>query len=117
MTQENHVTVSMLLKNRAQNPQTIEKVRDIAAKLGLTSSSAGRATLSFWISPTKFEGVFGVAPTESEEREASDRDFGRPAGYGAMAELPIPRELADHVQSISVEAPATRLADQKSEQK
>jgi AraC-like DNA-binding protein len=115
MAQENHVSVSMLLKDGARNPQTIEKVREIATKLGFASNSAGRATLSFWISPTKFKDVFGVAPKESEKREASDQDFGRPVGYHGIVDLSVPSELAEHVQLISVEAPATRLDDKKSE--
>lgn len=115
MNQENQITVSMLLKESARNPGTIEKVQEIAKKLGFTSSSTGRATLSFQMTPTKFEGIFGITPVQSENRQVSDSDFGRPAGYHVSSNLSVPSELAEHVQMVSVEGSATRLDDSKSE--
>lgn len=108
MAQSKPISISLLLKDEARNPQAIERVREIASKLGFTPSTSGLATMSLKLSPDQFESVFGVRPDPLEKLATSTGDYGRAAGYREIENLPIPNELSAYVQLMSVEPPATR---------
>jgi hypothetical protein len=109
MGSSSHIPLTLLLKEQSRTPQAIEQVKSRSEKLGLDITSHGRASLTARIPLKLFKALFDRAPTGQRERPASERDFGAPEGYREDDGLPVPRELADLVELITIEPPATRL--------
>lgn len=108
MDTEATVAVAMLLRRNACTEEARAEVRARAKQLGFTATTAGRASLSFRISPQTLERVFGVEVVRVVPTGPSSTDFGSPAGYAA-AELAVPPPLQPYVELITVSSPAIRL--------
>ncbi len=106
------VAVSLLLKKEARNKEAVHTVQAAAAKLGLEPTTRGRVSLCFQTTPERFKELFGIEAKQVGAQDATDRDFGAPAGFQVESALPIPDALAAQTESISVEPPATRFAEQ-----
>ncbi len=104
------IRLSLLLKPEARGVEAAAEARRLAAELGLEVSGGGRATLSARVSAETFERLFGATPRRLPGTPASEGDFGRAGGFAADEPLPMPAALADHLEGIAIEPPATRFS-------
>lgn len=105
----NQIHLSMTLRSEWRNPEGVAKTQEKAAALGLTPTTAGRATISCVAAPELFCSLFGVEAEKVPASEAGESDFGAPAGYAVAEDLPVPADLEELVESVSVEPPARRF--------
>jgi hypothetical protein len=103
------VNIAILLHKSWRTPEGVARVQEIASKLGFTLTTSGRVSLSARLPVDTFKQIFKVTPTRLNATPPGDYDFGSPGGYTTDMELPIPSELTNYVQSISVVPPARRL--------
>lgn len=101
------IPLSLLLRAEARTGEGLAKAQQAAASLGLLPSASGRATLSCRVSNSKFVELFGILPPTLPARPPQRSEAGTPAGYAAL-DLPVPSVLAEWVESLSVQPPATR---------
>ncbi len=104
------IRLSLSLKPEARGVEAAAEVQRRAGELGLEVSAVGRATLSVRVSAETFERLFGSIPRRLPPLSPGEGDFGRPAGFAADEPLTVPPALAEHVEAISVEPPATRYS-------
>ena len=79
------VRVQMLMRPEHRTQSSVESAAKLAAALGLAPSGQGTATFSARVSAPDYR-----------------RLFERPLGNSQETELPIPKELAEYVESITV---------------
>jgi len=103
------VAIGITLKKEKRFNQDMRQVMEVARSMGFEVTKKGLATLSLRTSPKTFEKIFGVAPTPVSSMQPSNSDAGAPAGVMVEGTLPIPIELQDFVEAISVVPPARRL--------
>jgi hypothetical protein len=106
---EDWVHVAMKLRPAARTPEAIARVQQTATGLGLEPTGAGKASLSFRATGEAFERLFGVAARPVDSRPAGAADKGVPGGYMTEADLQLPEELKDDVESVGVLPPARRF--------
>jgi len=82
---------------------------EIARSIGLEPQAKGLATVSVCASDKSFQRIFGEKVKRIPPLAPSDRDAGAPGGLMAQGDLPVPGELEEFVESMSVVPPARRL--------
>jgi hypothetical protein len=92
------VRLQLLLKPEKRNPHASGEASHAVQRLGMHLSGSGLATLSARVGRADFERIFGRAP------ELPNAGTGGNKPVSSAAELPIPDELKEHVESIT-EAP------------
>jgi hypothetical protein len=102
------IKLQLLLHSNWRSPQGLDKVREILASLGLTSTAGGLVTISAEVEPEKFKEIFGVTATETAPQPPGAQEFGRSGGYSSP-ELQVPAALSEYVQSISTASGHTYL--------
>jgi len=102
------INITLLLRKPWRTGEGVARVEKNAASLGLEVTTSGRVSVSAKASPQVFERLFGFVPTQVAAQPPGNRDFGAPGGYTAERELPIPVELSEYVETISVMPPAQR---------
>ncbi len=96
----------------ARSREKIQSAIDRANRLGLSLRSSGKTSISFAMEPDQFEKLFNVNPRLQAAKRAGARDFGSPPGFIFDGELPVPDDLKDLIESISVEPPPIRMEKQ-----
>jgi hypothetical protein len=107
-TSNQPITLQILLRKEWRTSDGIEEVRKILITLGLKPTASGLVTVSAEAEPERFESLFGVKATAIAPRGPGETDFGTSGGHAA-AELAVPAQLAQYVQSISAAPPHTYL--------
>ena len=95
------VKLQVLLKRRMQATE-LRKVEQGLAEIGATVTARGAITLSATMPVERFETVF--------ERPFSGRS-GFAADVTSAEDLPVPKQLAGWVESISETPPHERISD------
>jgi hypothetical protein len=103
------INIAILLRKSWRTSEGIARVQEIASALGIHPSTRGRASIAGKVSPELFVKLFSVSPIPVEPTKPGADDFGSAGGYTTDRELPIPPELEEYVESISVIPPARRL--------
>lgn len=103
------INIAILLRKSWRTPKGVERVQEIASSLGIDISTSGRATISGKVPPNLFVKLFGVSVIPVEPTTPGTNDFGSAGGYASETEIPVPSELQEYVESISVVPPAKRL--------
>lgn len=103
------VKLALLLRPEHRRPGSVARVEEIAGRLGLHTTGAGRTTVSAELSLDDFVALFGSPPTRVSPSPPGPRDFGRPGGFEADRPLAVPEILAPYVDSITVTPPAYRV--------
>jgi hypothetical protein len=103
------IHIAILLRKSWRTSEGIARVQEIASSLGIQLSTYGRASVSGKVSADRFAKLFSVSPVPVEPTKPGTDDFGSAGGYTTDTTLPIPRELEEYVESISVIPPARRL--------
>jgi hypothetical protein len=98
------VRLQLLLKPEKRNSIASGEASDAARRLGMQMSGSGAATLSARLGRADFHRIFGRAPEVPKQGNAGSNAF------SSGTDLPIPRELSEHVQSIT-EAPEHQQFD------
>jgi hypothetical protein len=102
------IKLQILLRREWRTSNGTEEVRKILIAIGLKPTASGLATISAEAEPERFESLFGVKATEIAPRGPGETDFGTSGGH-ASADLAVPAQLAQYVQSISAAPPHTFL--------
>jgi hypothetical protein len=102
------IKLQVLLRREWRTSDGIEQVRKILTSIGLKPTASGLATISAEAEPERFESLFGVKATEIAPRGPGKTDFGTSGGHES-AELAVPAQLAQYVQSISAAPPHAYL--------
>jgi hypothetical protein len=103
------IPLALLLKTDRRGPEDVERTIEAAARLGLEITGHGRASVTARASPGIFARLFGATVQKLPGEPPRAADAGRPAGYSASSPLPVPPELRDLVEQITVSTPARRL--------
>lgn len=103
------LSVALVLKREARSPEAADRLERLARELGMEPMQSGRATMTVRVSRQRFQELFGGTPTEAPARPPGDSDFGAAAGVRYDGEMVVPEALAELVESVSVEPPASRL--------
>ena len=103
------VTIAVVLKKEKRSPEDIARVTEIARSMGLEAKAKGLATVSVRASTESFQKIFGETVKQVPPLPSSDSDAGAPGGMVVEEGLPIPSELTEFVEAISVVPPARRL--------
>ena len=101
--------VELLVRPAWRKPEGIARIQEIASRLGLSPTGAGRATVSCRADLAAFARLFHVSPVEQPPRPPAGSDQGSPGGYSWDQPLAIPEELREYVETISVVPPHTRF--------
>lgn len=109
--EDKSIIVSVLFKDSKESTAAKRKMElnAFAKQSGIKIVSSAKKTACLSMSLRVFEKLFDHAPDVIEEQPPNERDFGAPAGFSS-GELPIPKELHDYVELLTVEPPASRLA-------
>jgi hypothetical protein len=97
------IKLQLLLRGPYRDPHGVERVCRAAAAAGLTVTGAGRVTVSAEVSPEAFATLFGPP--------AAAKD----AAPSPSMELPVPRELSEFVESITVAPRHVRMSPKNGE--
>ncbi len=103
------VTIAVVLKKEKRSPEDIARVTEIARSMGLEPKAKGLATVSVRASTESFQRIFGETVKQVPPLPPGDNDAGAPGGMVVEDRLPIPSELTEFVEAISVVPPARRL--------
>ncbi len=103
------VTLAVVLKREKRTPEDCARVAEIARSLGFETTARGLATLSLRGSKETFEKTFGTSLKQVPSLAPSEQDAGAPPGLVAEGNIPVPSDLQDYVDSVSVVPPARRL--------
>ncbi len=90
---EHAIPLQILLSKPWRTGAGVAKVQAVCFRLGIQPTASGAATVSGRISPATFESLFSI----SAEIAA--------APTTATPSLPIPRELQEFVESITIAPP------------
>ena len=80
------VRLQILMRSEHRKPDSVEAAAKVAATLGLAPSGQGQATFSARVTAPDYRRLFGVSPGSQEPE----------------SQLPIPKELAEYVESITI---------------
>ena len=86
MTPVDWVRLQVLMRSEHRNADSVEAAAKVAASLGLAPSGQGQATFSARVNAPDYQRLFG----ESLGSKKPD------------SPLPIPKELAEYVESITI---------------
>lgn len=103
------INIAMMLKPSSRTPEGVAYVQSIANKLGFLPTTKGERSVSFRIDAEAFQRVFGLSAQPLPPLPSTDSDFGAPGGYSISAELIVPSELQEYVESIVIVPPARRF--------
>ena len=106
------VELSVLLSPSYRSVDRMAEAIDLLSKHGFVVMSTGKATLCCTLTASKFKELFGSDVPQLINTGSSDFDFGKPKGRELINDLAVPSELTHCIQAVSVEPPATRLADE-----
>lgn len=102
------VKLQILLRQPWRTADGVERVRTLASALGIKPTAEGRATISGELGEQAFEAMFHTSLQKVSPQPPSTADFGRSGGYVAD-DLPIPDELKEYIESITVAPPYVRF--------
>ena len=104
------VPISLLLQSIYRNGDGISRVEAIAERLGMDVTSSGKTSVSCTVPPSVFQKLFGSKLTKIKAKPSGPSDFGTPSGLRSEEPIPVPEDLAEFVELISLEPPATRMS-------
>lgn len=102
------VKLQFLLRKESRTSEGIAAVKRIAMSLGIVPTASGVATVSAEMQDEAFESLFAQKLQDVGPRPPAGTDFGSPGG-SASGPLEVPERLREHVASVSVASPYTRM--------
>ncbi len=109
-TEIDRVPISLLLQSSYRNGDGISRVVAIAERLGMDVRSSGMTSVNCTVPPSVFQKLFGSKLTKIKAKPSGPSDFGTPSGLRSEDPIPVPTDLAEFVELISLEPPATRMS-------
>ncbi len=104
------VPIRLLLQSNYRNGDGVSRVEAIAERLGMDVASSGKTSVNCNVPPSVFQKLFGSKLTKIEAKPSGPSDFGTPSGLRSEDPIPVPADLVEFVELISIEPPATRMS-------
>ncbi len=104
-----NITIQLLLRKDRRSAENARHIAKECTRLGMVPRSMGATTVSVEMSLESFKKQFGIIPQVEETSPPSESNFGSPGGYRVNEVLPVPEELREWVEQITVPPPYSRF--------